>query len=76
MNDFHDSISIVIHFCSMKQFREETVNADAQLKLAELNSGPKASYGYGGKFGVEKDRCVAVIYLFFFTDFQNCYVIM
>ncbi|KAA0186009.1 hypothetical protein HAZT_HAZT011665 [Hyalella azteca] len=40
----------------MKQFREETVNADAQLKQAELNSGPKASYGYGGKFGVEKDR--------------------
>ena len=40
----------------MDKFREETMNADAEIKKTELETGPKASYGYGGKFGVEKDR--------------------
>lgn len=40
----------------MQQFREDTVNADAKIKQDELEAGPKSSYGYGGKFGVEKDR--------------------
>lgn len=26
------------------------------LKEKELESGPQASHGYGGKFGVEQDR--------------------
>lgn len=26
------------------------------LKEKELETGPKASHGYGGKFGVEQDR--------------------
>ena len=26
------------------------------LKKKEMESGPKASHGYGGRFGVEKDR--------------------
>lgn len=26
------------------------------LKKKELESGPKASHGYGGRFGVERDR--------------------
>lgn len=26
------------------------------IKKKELESGPKASYGYGGKFGTERDR--------------------
>lgn len=26
------------------------------LKKKELESGPKASHGYGGQFGVERDR--------------------
>lgn len=26
------------------------------IKKKELETGPKASYGYGGKFGTERDR--------------------
>ncbi|XP_050083145.1 hematopoietic lineage cell-specific protein isoform X2 [Anopheles aquasalis] len=37
----------------MHQLRHETEQADAEKKRLE---GPKASHGYGGKFGVEKDR--------------------
>uniref|UniRef100_A0A182VPR9 SH3 domain-containing protein n=1 Tax=Anopheles minimus TaxID=112268 RepID=A0A182VPR9_9DIPT len=37
----------------MQLLREETERADADKKRKE---GPKASHGYGGKFGVEKDR--------------------
>ena len=40
----------------MDKFREETMNADAETKKKNLQDGPSASYGYGGKFGVEKDR--------------------
>ena len=29
---------------------------DQSEKQTEYEKGPKASYGYGGKFGVEKDR--------------------
>lgn len=37
----------------MQQLREETERADAEKKQKD---GPKSSHGYGGKFGVEKDR--------------------
>ncbi|EAT35887.1 AAEL011982-PA [Aedes aegypti] len=37
----------------MRQLREETERADKEKKLKD---GPKSSHGYGGKFGVEKDR--------------------
>ncbi|XP_058839822.1 src substrate cortactin-like isoform X2 [Topomyia yanbarensis] len=37
----------------MQQLREETERADADKKQKD---GPKSSHGYGGKFGVEKDR--------------------
>ncbi|XP_055618854.1 src substrate cortactin isoform X2 [Toxorhynchites rutilus septentrionalis] len=37
----------------MQQLREETERADAAKKQKD---GPKSSHGYGGKFGVEKDR--------------------
>lgn len=42
----------------MKQYREDTINADAEFKRQEQEQGPKASYGYGGKFGVQADRWV------------------
>jgi len=29
---------------------------DDDVKTKEMEAGPKASYGYGGKFGVQKDR--------------------
>ncbi|XP_068231029.1 src substrate cortactin-like isoform X3 [Palaemon carinicauda] len=41
---------------NMKEFREATLQSDAEIKRRELEEGPKASYGYGGKFGVQKDR--------------------
>uniref|UniRef100_A0A8C4X3X3 Hematopoietic cell-specific Lyn substrate 1 n=1 Tax=Erpetoichthys calabaricus TaxID=27687 RepID=A0A8C4X3X3_ERPCA len=43
------------HF-SVHQLRESVSKEHESLKKKELDEGPKASYGYGGKFGVEKDR--------------------
>lgn len=40
----------------MKKFREETIIGDDCNKKKLYEEGPKSSYGYGGKFGVEKDR--------------------
>ncbi|KAM3918481.1 src substrate cortactin isoform 2-T2 [Leptodactylus fuscus] len=36
--------------------RENVSQEHQSLKQQELNEGPKASHGYGGKFGVEQDR--------------------
>jgi cortactin len=44
----------------MKKLREETAEADAILKQKQLEEGPKAAFGYGGKFGVQADRLVCV----------------
>lgn len=41
---------------NMAQLREETEKADADKKKRDYDEGPKASLGYGGKFGVQKDR--------------------
>lgn len=40
----------------MAALRRETEEADKKKKEEQFLSGPNASYGYGGKFGVEKDR--------------------
>lgn len=40
----------------MEKLRKETEEADKLKKKKELSEGPNASFGYGGKFGVEKDR--------------------
>lgn len=40
----------------MAKLRRETEEADALKKKKELIEGPNAAFGYGGKFGVEKDR--------------------
>lgn len=40
----------------MHALREQTTQEDLQLKKKTLSQGPQASYGYGGKFGVEQDR--------------------
>lgn len=40
----------------MSQLRQEVAQADAIRKKKEHEEGPKAAYGYGGKFGVQKDR--------------------
>ncbi|KAF2905163.1 hypothetical protein ILUMI_01009 [Ignelater luminosus] len=40
----------------MEKLRRETEEADALKKKKELIEGPNPSFGYGGKFGVQKDR--------------------
>ncbi len=40
----------------MKQLREQVTTEDHSKKKEEYESGPKASYGYGGQFGVQQDR--------------------
>ncbi len=43
-------------FCSLSQLRENIKSEDANIKQKQYEAGPKASEGYGGKFGVMKDR--------------------
>lgn len=41
----------------MNKLRRETEEADAKKKKKEFEEGEhNPSYGYGGKFGIEKDR--------------------
>ena len=42
--------------CSLKKLGQEVAKDDAQYKQKELNEKGSGSYGYGGKFGVQKDR--------------------
>lgn len=41
---------------SIHKLRENVFQEHQSLKEKELETGPKASHGYGGKFGVEQDR--------------------
>lgn len=41
---------------SMIKLRDEVAQADALKKKKDNEHGPKAAYGYGGKFGVQSDR--------------------
>uniref|UniRef100_A0A671L7R2 Src substrate cortactin-like n=1 Tax=Sinocyclocheilus anshuiensis TaxID=1608454 RepID=A0A671L7R2_9TELE len=41
---------------SIAELRQNVSREHEVVKKKELDQGPKASYGYGGKFGVEKDR--------------------
>ncbi len=45
----------------MNELREEVARADALKKKKQLEEGPKAAFGYGGKFGVQKDRSEFII---------------
>uniref|UniRef100_A0A023F7R2 Putative src substrate cortactin n=1 Tax=Triatoma infestans TaxID=30076 RepID=A0A023F7R2_TRIIF len=40
----------------MKKLREEVAASDAIQKKKQLDEGPKAAFGYGGKFGIQTDR--------------------
>ena len=53
--------SVVLNF-SMKALREDVMTDDKNDADKRAESGPKASYGYGGKFGVQKDRMDKVYY--------------
>lgn len=41
---------------SIHRLRETVSTEHSSLKAKELNDMPKASHGYGGKFGVQEDR--------------------
>lgn len=41
---------------NLHKLRENVSQEHSSLKQKELDDGPKASHGYGGKFGVEEDR--------------------
>lgn len=41
---------------SIHRLRETVSTEHSSLKQKELNAMPKASHGYGGKFGVQEDR--------------------
>jgi hypothetical protein len=55
-------ICVIVY--SMNALREQTTKEDLELKKKVMAEGPQASYGYGGKFGVQGDRLVFV---------RNCY---
>ncbi|KAM3927499.1 src substrate cortactin-like [Leptodactylus fuscus] len=40
----------------IKELRSNVSKEHEQLKKKEFEKGPKASYGYGGQFGTERDR--------------------
>ena len=40
----------------MNKLREEVAASDAIQKKKQLEQGPQAAFGYGGKFGIQKDR--------------------
>jgi cortactin len=56
LQNLFDIINVLKLISSMKKLIEETTTGDAQGKQKLLADGPKASYGYGGKFGVQEDR--------------------
>ena len=43
-------------FSSLKQLRSDVQQDDTTEKNKQFEEGPKASLGYGGKFGVQTDR--------------------
>jgi hypothetical protein len=56
----------------MKKLIEETTVEDAKTKEKQLADGPKAAYGYGGKFGVQQDRFSQ--HLFLTINIYSCNV--
>lgn len=51
MFSFHFNLTL---FCSVADLRHKVAAEHERVKHQEMT--PKASYGYGGKFGVETDR--------------------
>ncbi|NXL90009.1 HCLS1 protein, partial [Alectura lathami] len=45
-----------LSLASIHQLRTKVSEEHEVIKKKELETGPKASYGYGGKFGTERDR--------------------
>lgn len=47
---------LLLLFPSIHKLRSKVSQEHEVLKKKELEAAPKASYGYGGKFGTERDR--------------------
>lgn len=56
MTDAYNDVSVTFFCSSIHTLRENVSQEHQSLKEQELQLGPQASHGYGGKFGVEKDR--------------------
>ena len=53
----HTMLSIAFPLCSMKQIREEVKKEDTVVKSKTTHhSQTDAAKGFGGKFGVQKER--------------------
>ena len=50
------NLSVFTSHFSINSLREQVQNDDKKFKDSSLESSQKGHYGYGGKFGVEKDR--------------------
>lgn len=48
--------SDLFKLCSLSNLREQVKTEDKDVKQKSYEAGPKASFGYGGQFGVEKDK--------------------
>lgn len=57
-------VVVVVVVFSMNKLREQVKTEDAGVKKKQFESGPKASHGYGGQFGVENEKMDKV-------DFRN-----
>ena len=55
---------------NLKDLRNQVQTDHTSAKQKEFEAGPKASYGYGGQFGVQKDRMdkVSIQNLPFYTQ--------
>lgn len=59
---FWFSLGILVLSCrSIHRLRETVSTEHTSLKQKELETMPKASHGYGGKFGVQQDRMDKVV---------------
>lgn len=45
-----------VSFLSIHSLRERVASEHCDIKQKELDTMPKASHGYGGKFGLQQDR--------------------
>lgn len=58
------------------QLRNKVSEEHEVIKKKELEAGPKASYGYGGKFGTERDRMDKVTEGFLGPQWKSLLLIM
>lgn len=50
------SCVLVSSWSSIHQLRQTVSTEHTSLKQQEMDTMPRASYGYGGKFGLQEDR--------------------